>query len=141
MLTLAGLPGPRGTRSAGAVPERVAPGLQAGQRVPPVRGRHREHAVVLTTGTGPLATTHAPVSGFPPAPSTTPVMAPTPRADGADGTECTIAVTFERMVTECPVLAAEMLAWAGAEISTVASAVPKIVNVLAARKGFNRNRM
>src|SRR5712691_5359334 len=68
-------------------------------------------------------------------------MAPTPRADGADGTECAIAVTFERIVTECAVSAAEMPAWAGAEISTVASAVPKIVNVLAARKGTNRNRM
>jgi hypothetical protein len=45
------------------------------------------------------------------------------------------------MVTECPVSAAELLAWAGAEISTAASAVPKIVNVLAARKGFNPNRM
>jgi hypothetical protein len=52
-----------------------------------------------------------------------------------------MAVTFERIVTECPVLAPEMLAWAGAEISTVASAVPKIVTVLAARKGTSRNRM
>jgi hypothetical protein len=52
-----------------------------------------------------------------------------------------MAVTFERIVTECPLLAAEILAWAGAEISTEASAVPKIVNVLAARKGFNPNRM
>jgi hypothetical protein len=89
----------------------------------------------------PLATTHAAVSGFPPAPSTMPVMAPTPRAKGADGTECAIVVTFERVMTECPVSVAEMVAWAGAEISTVASAVPKIVNVLAARKGANLNLM
>jgi len=45
------------------------------------------------------------------------------------------------MVIECPVLATERLAWAGAVVSTVASAVPKIANVLTARKGVNRNRM